>query len=196
MAELVKAGKVRYLGLSEVSADILRRAHAVHPITALQSEYSLMTRTVEQNEVLATCRELGIGFVPYSPLCRGLLTASHHAGQQFAEDDVRHGMPRFQGENLQQNLKLVAAFKDFAIAKGCTPAQLCLAWVLAQDDNIVPIPGTKREKYLRDNIGAVAVDLSEADLAELNKLLQSHGVHGERYSPALMKAFHFTTSTL
>src|SRR6266853_6013121 len=147
MAELVRAGKVRYLGLSEAGADTIQRAHAVHPITALQSEYSLWTRDPE-DKVLDACRELCIGFVPYSPLGRGFLTGQIKSYEDLAPDDSRRNGPRFQGENFQKNLELVKRIKEIAAEKGCTPAQLALAWVLAQGEDIVPIPGTKRRKYL------------------------------------------------
>src|SRR3954447_2331523 len=167
MAELVRSGKVRYLGLSEAGADTIRRAHAVHPITAVQSEYSLWTRDPE-DEVLQTCRELGIGFVPYSPLGRGFLTGQIKRSEDLAEDDYRRHSPRFQGENFQRNLDLVQRVGEIAREKHCTPAQLALAWVLAQGEDIVPIPGTKRRKYLQENIGALDVYLTTADLARIN----------------------------
>src|SRR6266404_9640216 len=159
MAQLIGEGKVRYLGLSEVGADTIRRAHAVHPITALQSEYSLWTRDPE-DEVLGACRELGIGFVPYSPLGRGFLTGKIKCFDDLPADDYRRTAPRFQGENLQRNLKLVQRVTEIARDKGCTPAQLALAWVLAQGQDVVPIPGTKRRKYLEENVGALEVMLT------------------------------------
>jgi aryl-alcohol dehydrogenase-like predicted oxidoreductase len=180
MADLVGKGKVRFLGLSEAGAETIRRAHAVHPITALQSEYSLWTRDPEA-DVLAACRELGIGFVPYSPLGRGFLTGKIKKREDLPEDDYRHTTPRFQGENFQRNLNLVERVGEIAREKRCTPAQLALAWVLAQGDDIVPIPGTKRRKYLQENIGALNVDLTSADLARIEEVAPKHAVAGERY---------------
>jgi len=185
MADLVKAGKVRYLGLSEVSADTLERASRVHPIAALQSEYSLWTRDPEDG-VLDACRRLGIGFVAYSPLGRGFLTGAIRTPDDFAADDYRRTNPRFQGENFAKNLALVDTVGALAKDKNCTPAQLALAWVLAQGDDIVPIPGTKRRKYLEENIGALAVVLSAADLARIEKTFPRDSVRGERYLPAMM----------
>jgi aryl-alcohol dehydrogenase-like predicted oxidoreductase len=180
MAELVKAGKVRYLGLSEASAETLRRAVKVHPITALQSEYSLWTRDPE-NGILATCRELGIGFVAYSPLGRGFLTGQFQKFEDFAADDFRRHSPRFQGENFQKNLDLVRRVEEIAREKGCKPSQLALAWVLAQGNDIVPIPGTKRRKYLEENIGAVEVKLSKDDLRRIEEVFPADSAAGERY---------------
>lgn len=179
MAELVTAGKVRQLGLSEASVTTIRRAHAVHPITALQTEYSLFTRDVE-DEILPVLRELGIGLVPYSPLGRGILTGALTVG---AEQDSRASayFPRLNGENLDANLRLVAAVAAIAEAKGCTPGQLALAWVLAQGDDIVPIPGTKRVAYLEQNVGAVAVELSAEDLQALADAVPRDAVKGARY---------------
>ena len=185
MAELVTTGKVKYLGLSEAAPATIRRAHAVHPITALQTEYSLWSRDVEA-EILATCRELGIGFVPYSPLGRGFLTGQFKAPDDFDEGDSRRNHPRFQGEAFQKNLDLVAAIGMMASDKGCTPAQLALAWVLAQDEDIVPIPGTKRRKYLEDNLGALDVELTDADLARINQVLPPGAAQGTRYPQASM----------
>jgi aryl-alcohol dehydrogenase-like predicted oxidoreductase len=185
MAELVKTGKVRYLGLSEAGADTIRRAHAVHPITALQSEYSLWTRDPE-NEVLQTCRELGIGFVPYSPLGRGFLTGQIKRFEDLAEDDYRRHSPRFEGENFQRNLDLVQRVGEIAREKHCTAAQLALAWVLAQGEDIVPIPGTKRRKYLQENVGALDVYLTTADLARINEVAPKDAFAGERYPAAAM----------
>jgi aryl-alcohol dehydrogenase-like predicted oxidoreductase len=180
MKQLVEAGKVRYLGLSEVSADTLRRAHAVHPITALQSEYSLWTRDPEDG-VLDVCRELGIGFVPYSPLGRGFLSGELTNPEAFASDDFRRIQPRFQGENFRRNLTLVDAVKRMAAARGMTAAQLALAWVLAHGEDIVPIPGTKRVKYLEQNVAAVDTRLTPADLSALDAAFPRHAVAGERY---------------
>lgn len=187
MAELVKAGKVRYLGLSEAGVQTIRRAHGVHPITALQTEYSLWTRDME-DEVLPTLRELGIGFVAYSPLGRGFLTGQLKSPDDFAADDYRRNSPRFQGENFQKNLDLVERIKAIATRKGITPGQLALAWVLAQGDDIVPIPGTKRRKYLEENIAASAVSISHEELAEIAAALPRNAASGERY-PAQMMAF-------
>jgi aryl-alcohol dehydrogenase-like predicted oxidoreductase len=180
MAELVRKGKVRYLGLSEAGAETIRRAHAVHPITALQSEYSLWTRDPEK-EVLGVCRELGIGFVPYSPLGRGFLTGQIKRFEDLPQDDYRRTSPRFQGENFERNLALVKRVEEIAREKKCTPAQLALAWVLAQGDDIVPIPGTKRRKYLQENVGALDVTLTAKDLARINEVAPHEAVAGARY---------------
>ena len=182
MAELVRAGKVRYLGLSEANPDEIRRAHAVHPITALQTEYSLWTRDPEV-EVLPVTRELGIAFVAYSPLGRGFLTGAITSPDDFEEGDFRRHNPRFMGENFQHNLRLVDAVRELATEKGCTPAQLALAWLLAQGEDIVPIPGTKRVKYLDDNLGALDVSLSEGELAQLAEIAPVGFAAGERYAP-------------
>jgi len=187
MAELVAAGKVRTLGLSEAGSETLRRAQAVHPIAALQSEYSLWSRDVETNGVLATCRELGIGFVPYSPLGRGFLTGTIEKVSDLVEGDGRRkNYPRFGEEALKENLKLAAAVKEIAVRKGCTPAQLAIAWVLAQGEDMVPIPGTKRVKYLEDNLGALEVKLTAEDDAEIRAMLEANPVAGERYLPKMM----------
>lgn len=186
MAELVRQGKVRFLGLSEASAENIRRAHAVHPITALQSEYSLWTRDPE-DEVLGVCRELGIGFVPYSPLGRGFLTGKIQKPEDLAADDFRKTTPRFQGENFQRNLDLVKRIEEIAHQKRCTPAQLALAWVLAQGDDIVPIPGTKRRKYLQENVGALDVGLTGQDLIRIDTLAPKDAFAGSRYPEAMMK---------
>jgi aryl-alcohol dehydrogenase-like predicted oxidoreductase len=178
MADLVRQGKVRYLGLSEASAKTVRRAHAVHPISALQSEYSLWTRDYE-DEVIPTLRELGVGFVPFSPLGRGLLSG---ALSELPADDMRKKIsPRFEGDNLDQNLKVVARLKEIAQEKGITPSQLALAWVLAQGDDIVPIPGTKRRKYLEENIAAADVKLSKSDLARIEDAAPKGFAAGGRY---------------
>jgi len=184
MAELVQQGKVRYLGLSEAGPQTLRRACEVHPIAALQTEYSLWSRDPEA-EILATCRELGIGFVAYSPLGRGFLTGQIKRFEDLATDDWRRFAPWFQGENFEKNLELVTHLEELANDKDCTPAQLALAWVLAQGEDIVPIPGTKRVQYLEDNIAAADVKLTERELAELNTELS--GVTGTRYPEAMMK---------
>jgi aryl-alcohol dehydrogenase-like predicted oxidoreductase len=188
MAELVHAGKVRHLGLSECGAATLRRAHAVHPITAVQTEYSLWSRDPETSGILATCRELGVGFVPYSPLGRGFLTGQIQRFEDLAPDDYRRLSPRFQGENFQRNLDVVARVQALATRKGCTPAQLALAWVLAQGDDIAPIPGTKRRTYLQENLGALAVALSDDERAELNAAFPAGLAAGDRYPTAMMAA--------
>jgi aryl-alcohol dehydrogenase-like predicted oxidoreductase len=180
MAELVRAGKVRYLGLSEASAATLRRAHAVHPITALQSEYSLFTRDHEAGP-LAACRELGIGFVAYSPLGRGLLTGRFRSPADLTPDDWRHQSSRFQAGNIEANVELARPVFEMAEAKGCTPPQLALAWVLAKGDDVVPIPGTKRQAYLEQNLAALDVRLSAADVARLDALFPPGAARGERY---------------
>lgn len=186
MAELVKAGKVRYLGLSEAGAETLRRAYAVHPISALQSEYSLWSRDIEDG-ILPAARELGIGLVAYSPLGRGFLTGQIRSFEDLAADDYRRTSPRFQGENFQKNLDLVAAIEAIAREKGCVAPQLALAWVMAQGDDVVPIPGTKRRKYLEENVGALQVILTAEDLARIEEIAP-HGVAaGTRYPEAGMK---------
>jgi aryl-alcohol dehydrogenase-like predicted oxidoreductase len=186
MAELVQQGKIRYLGLSEAGADTIRRAHAVHPITALQSEYSLWTREPEK-EILPLCRELGIGFVPYSPLGRGFLTGKIQKVDDLAENDYRRTVPRFQGDNFQRNLDLLKRVEEIAREKHCTPAQLALAWVLAQGNDVVPIPGTKRRKYLQENVGAVEVMLTSEDLERIDELTPKDAFAGSRYPEAMMK---------
>ena len=189
MAELVNAGKVRYLGLSEAAPNTVRRAHAVHPITALQTEYSLWTRDPE-DELLATVRELGIGFVPYSPLGRGFLTGQFRSAADIAEGDYRRSAPRFQGANFVANLAHVDAVAAVARDKGCTTAQVALAWVLAQGDDIVPIPGTKRRWYLEENLGALDVALSSEDLGRLDRAVPPGAAAGTRYPAAQMAAVH------
>jgi len=187
MAELVRDGKVRTLGLSEAGPETLRRAAKVHSIAALQSEYSLWTRDVESNGVLATCRELGITFVPYSPLGRGFLTGAIQKLDDLDPSDWRRtNYPRFQQEALETNLKLAAAVKELASERGITPAQLALAWVLAQGDDMVPIPGTKRVRYLEDNMGALNVKLTDADLHKISAKLAEFQIAGERYTPEMM----------
>jgi aryl-alcohol dehydrogenase-like predicted oxidoreductase len=183
MKELVDAGKVRYLGLSEAAPDTLRRACSVHPISALQTEYSLWSREPEA-EILPACRELGVGFVAYSPLGRGFLTGAIRSPEDFEEDDYRRRTPRFQGENFQKNLDLVAKIEDLARAKGCTPAQLALAWVLVQGEDIVPIPGTKKVHRLEENVGALEVRLTEEELREIDETLPPAA--GTRYPEAMM----------
>jgi len=186
LKELVAAGKIRSIGLSEAHADTIRRANAVHPISALQSEYSLWTRDVETNGVLATCRELGIAFVPYSPLGRGFLTGAIQKPSDLDPSDWRLTNPRFAQEVFANNLKLVETVKELAAKKNCTPAQFALAWVLAQGNDMVPIPGTKRLKYLEDNMGALAVQLTEADLKETDETFSRLKVAGDRYTPEMM----------
>jgi aryl-alcohol dehydrogenase-like predicted oxidoreductase len=186
MSELVREGKVRFLGLSEASADTIRRAHSVHPITALQSEYSLWTRDPEE-EVLGACRELGIAFVPYSPLGRGFLTGKILNPDDVPEDDYRRTTPRFQGENFERNRDIVKRLEEIAREKRCTPAQLALAWVLAQGEDIVPIPGTKRRKYLQENIGALSVDLTSEDLRRIDEVAPRDAFAGSRYPEAMMR---------
>jgi len=185
MAELVAAGKVRFLGLSEASPRTLRRAHAVHPISALQSEWSLWQREVEA-EILPTCRELGVGFVAYSPLGRSFLTGKAERAEDYQKGDSRQAHPRFQGANFDANMKLVDSVKELAAGKDCTPGQLAIAWLLHRGDDVVPIPGTKRRAYLRENLAAAEVTLSDADLAWLDERLPVGAVAGERYHPALM----------
>ena len=186
MAELVRAGKVRYLGLSEVAPQTLERAHRVHPITALQSEYSLWTRDPEDG-VLETCRRLGVGFVPYCPLGRGFLTGHIRSPQDFAPDDYRRESPRFQGENFARNLALVGKVQSLAREKGCTAAQLALAWVLAQGKDIVPIPGTRRVSNLEENLGALELRVSPEELAAIEAVFPVSAVAGARYAENMMQ---------
>jgi aryl-alcohol dehydrogenase-like predicted oxidoreductase len=181
MSRLVEEGKVRYLGLSEASPETLRRACAVHPIEALQTEYSLWSRDPE-DDVLTACRELAVGFVAYSPLGRGFLTGQIKRFEDLAEDDYRRSAPRFQGENFQKNLDLVTRIEELAAEKKCTPAQLALAWVMAQGDHIVPIPGTKRRKYLEENVGALDVELTEEDLRRIDEVAPKGATAGQRYA--------------
>ncbi|WP_151088260.1 aldo/keto reductase [Hymenobacter baengnokdamensis] len=185
MSRLVEEGKVRFLGLSEAGADTIRRAHATHPISALQTEYSLWSRDVEQ-EILPTLRELHIGLVPYSPLGRGFLTGEIQRFEDFAPDDYRRHSPRFQGENFAKNLRLVSHLRELAQQKGVTASQLALAWVLAQGDDLAPIPGTKRVKYLEENVGALTVTLSPDELRHLDELLPPGAAAGTRYPEAMM----------
>jgi len=184
MAELVRAGKVRHLGLSEAGPDTLRRAMAVHPITALQSEYSLWSRDVEEDGVLATCRELGIGFVAYSPLGRGFLTGQIKRFEDLAEDDWRRHAPRFQGDNFAKNLALVARIEAIAVAKGVTPSQLALAWVLAQGNDVLPIFGTKRRKYLAENLEALELTLTPEERRRIDAVAPKGAAAGDRYPAA------------
>jgi len=185
LAELVQAGKVLHLGLSEAAPETIRRAHAVHPITALQTEYSVFAREPEA-EILPTCRELGIGFVSYSPLGRGFLSGRFASPDELAEDDFRRTQPRFQGENLEANRRIVAKLREIAEEKGITPAQLALAWVLARGEDIVPIPGTKRRKYLEENAAAADIELTDEDLSRINEELPE--ASGDRYEEAGMAA--------
>jgi aryl-alcohol dehydrogenase-like predicted oxidoreductase len=189
MAELVREGKVRFLGLSEAAPATVRRAQAVHPIAALQTEYSLWSRDAEE-EVLPTVRDLGIGYVAYSPLGRGFLTGQFKRPEDFDENDYRRNHPRFTGGNFQKNLDLVAAVEEMARDKGCTPAQLALAWVLARGEDIVPIPGTRRRSRLDENIAALDVELSAGDLARLDALLPPGAAAGDRYQPSGMAAIN------
>ncbi|MDD1148059.1 aldo/keto reductase [Pseudomonas sp. TNT2022 ID357] len=186
MAELVQAGKVRYLGLSEASASTLERAHKVHPISALQSEYSLWSRDQEDNGCLAACQRLGIAFVPYSPLGRGFLTGALKSPDDFAADDFRRSNPRFQGENFQRNLQLVKQVQQLAADKQVSAGQLALAWVLAQGDYLIPIPGTKQRRYLEENVSALQIRLSAAELASLEGIFSPQATSGPRYTEEVM----------
>lgn len=186
LSDLVREGKIRYIGMSEISAATLERAHNVHPISALQSEYSLWSREVEAS-ILPACARLGVAFVPYSPLGRGFLTGAIRSPDDFAEDDFRKGNPRFQGENFVKNLQLVDKVEEIAKNKGVKPSQLALAWVLAQGENIVPIPGTKRRTYLEENIAALDVILNEAELAAIEAAFPLNAAAGGRYTPAVMQ---------
>jgi len=185
MARLAEEGKVRHLGLSEAAGETIRRAHSVHPIAALQTEYSLWSRDPEDG-LLAICRELGIGFVAYSPLGRGFLTGQIKKFDDLAEDDYRRNNPRFQGENFDRNLELVRSIEEIAAAKGCLPAQLALAWVLAQGEDVVPIPGTKRRQYLEENVGALGVEITAAELRRIDEVAPKGAAAGTRYPEAHM----------
>ncbi len=187
MARLVKEGKVRYIGLSEAGPETIRRAAKIHKITALQTEYSLWSRDVEM-EILAVCRELGIGFVPYSPLGRGFLTGRFRRDEDFNEGDFRRNHPRFQGENLKNNLDLLSKLEDLSKVKGCTKAQIALAWVLGQGEDLVPIPGTKRRVYLEENVKAMEITLTGEEMAQLSKAMPPGVASGQRYAPQAMKA--------
>ncbi|MEV4600128.1 aldo/keto reductase [Amycolatopsis sp. NPDC049253] len=187
LAELVAAGKIRYAGISEANADTIRRAHAVHPVTALQSEWSLWTRGIE-DDILATCRELGIGVVPFSPLGRGFLTGAVTSMKDLPEDDMRRGMPRFADGNFEKNMAIVDALRALAEKKGVTAGQLALAWVQAQGEDVVPIPGTKRRKYLEENVAAAQLELSEEDLAAIEQAAPADAVAGARYPERLARA--------
>ena len=185
LAELVEAGKVRYLGISEAAPETVRRAHAVHPVTAGQYEWSLFSRDLE-DELVPTLRELGIGVVAYSPLGRGFLSGRITSPDDFGEDDFRRNHPRFTGENFARNLELVERVRDLAEGKGATPSQLAIAWVLAQGDDVVPIPGTKRRRYLEENLGALEVELTPADLAAIEEVTPRGSVAGDRYNAQMM----------
>ncbi|HEY2060662.1 aldo/keto reductase [Amycolatopsis sp. NBC_01480] len=187
LAELVQAGKIRYAGISEAGAETIRRAHAVHPVTALQSEWSLWTRGIE-DEILGTCRELGIGVVPFSPLGRGFLTGQVTSLKDLPEDDMRRGLPRFSEENFDRNMAIVEALRALAAEKGVTAGQLALAWVQAQGDDVVPIPGTKRRKYLEENVAAAGLALSEEDIAAIEKAAPKTAFAGARYPERLARA--------
>ena len=189
MSKLVKEGKVRYIGLSEAGSATIRRAQAVHPISAIQSEYSLWTRDPE-TEILSTCRDLGIGFVAYSPLGRGFLTGKIRTTESLAPDDFRRNSPRFQQENIQHNLELLKRVESIARKKGCTAPQLAIAWLLAQGEDIVPIPGTKRRKYLEDNVAAVELSLTKDELAEINLAAPPGAASGSRYPLAAMPSLN------
>ncbi len=186
MSDLIQQGKVRYIGLSETKAQTLRKAHLVYPIAALQSEYSLWTRDPE-DEILDTCSELGIAFIPFSPLGRGFLTGQIKQIDDLPPDDNRRKFPRFQGENFSKNMKLVELVHSIAREKSCTPGQLALAWVLAQGNHIIPIPGTKRRKYLEENIGSLDVKLCPSDLERIEEAFPRGAVHGDRYPDNLMR---------
>lgn len=188
MAELVRQGKVRNLGLSEAAPGTIRRAHAIHPIAAVQSEYSLWTRDPEENGVLAVCRDLGIGFVPFSPLGRGFFAGRIRSAADFTENDFRRTSPRFQGGNLEKNLRLYEEFEGIAREKGCTPAQLALAWVLSRGRDIVPIPGTKRRERLAENLAALSIALSPTESAQIEAAIPPASVSGLRYSAEMMKS--------
>jgi aryl-alcohol dehydrogenase-like predicted oxidoreductase len=189
MADLIREGTVRYLGLSEASRETISRAHREHPITALQTEYSLWTRDPE-DEVLPRCRELGIGFVAYSPLGRGFLTGRFRTFEDLPEGDYRRNSPRFQGENFQRNLDLVEQVEEIAQRKQCRPAQLALAWLLAQGEDIVPIPGTKQRRYLEENVGALGVELTPADLEAIEEVAPKGVAAGDRYHEAGMRTIN------
>jgi aryl-alcohol dehydrogenase-like predicted oxidoreductase len=187
MSRLIEEGKIRHIGLSEAASDSIRKASAVHPITALQSEYSLWTRDIEDNDVLATCRELGIGLVPYSPLGRGFLSGELKRFEDLPENDFRRTNPRFQGENFDKNLKLVEKLEDIAREKGVTASQIALAWVISRGEDIVPIPGTKRRKYLEQNASAVDITLTSDELRQIEEIFPPFAAAGQRYQEAALK---------
>lgn len=192
LKELLDGGKIRHVGLSEVDAETIVRANAVFPLTAIQVEYSLWSRGIEGNNVLKTCKQLGIGIVAYSPLGRGFLTGAIKKTSELAQDDFRRILPRFSNENIQSNLTLVTLIEKMAEKKGCTPAQLALAWVLAQSDSIIPIPGTKKIERLKENMDALRVPLDSSELAQLNQISNDHAPKGERYTQAAMKAYNLS----
>jgi aryl-alcohol dehydrogenase-like predicted oxidoreductase len=185
MADLVREGKVRFLGLSEAGADTIRRAHAVHPVSALQSEYSLWERNLEQ-EIIPLLRELGIGLVPFSPLGRGFLTGTAKRAEEYPEGDYRRGDPRFQGENFDANVRAAGVVRELAAKRGATPGQVALAWLLHKGSDIVPIPGTKRRRYLEENVAAADLKLSADEIAELDAALPPEVVAGPRYNDRMM----------
>ncbi|MBX2839771.1 MAG: aldo/keto reductase [Gammaproteobacteria bacterium] len=189
LSKLVAEGKVKHIGLCEVSASTLRRAHAVHPVSAVQTEYSLWTRDVEE-DILPTCKELGVGFVPYSPLGRGFLTGTYNQSTTFADDDFRANLPRFSDENIATNLAIVDCIRGFATAKQCTPAQLSLAWLLTRGEHVVPIPGTRRIPYLEENTASVDVSFTETELNQLDTAMDELTVAGERYTEEGMKGLN------
>lgn len=190
MARLIEEGKVRHIGLSEASASTLRAASAIHPITAVQSEYSLWTRDVETNGVIEACRELGIGFVAYSPLGRGFLSGEIKRFEDLAEDDYRRHSPRFQGDNFEKNIALVSKLEELAREHGATASQMALAWIVSRQNDIVPIPGTKRRKYLETNVAALDIELSPAELDEIEDIFPVGAASGLRYPEAMMKSVH------
>lgn len=190
LSQLVSEGKIKHIGLSEASPETIRRAHAVHPITAVQTEYSLWTRNPELNGVLDVCRELNIAFIPYSPIGRGFLSGQIKSLTFFKEADARPTLPRFSTSNFDKNLPLVALVEKFAEQKKCTPSQLALAWLLAKGENIVPIPGTTKINHLKENVASIDVILTPEEVEQLNKIANSDSVHGDRYSPASMKAYN------
>jgi aryl-alcohol dehydrogenase-like predicted oxidoreductase len=190
MAKLITEGKVRYIGLSEAPEETVKRAHAVHPLTAIQTEYSLWTRDAE-NDVLPLCKELGIGFVPYSPLGRGFLSGKIRTNSEFKEGDFRKNLPRFIGDNFALNLRIVDVVEELARKKGCAPAQLALAWVLAQSQIIVPIPGSRSVGHLKENVGAIEIELTSAEIQQLNALIPQGMAKGDRYGEQSMKAYRF-----
>lgn len=192
LADLVKEGKIRYIGLSEADAETIRRAHAIHPVTAIQTEYSLWSRGPE-TDIIPLCKELNIGFVPYSPLGRGFLTGKIKAINSLDQNDFRRNLPRFQNGNFESNLQIVKCIESMAKDKNCTPAQLALAWVVARGNHLVPIPGTKRIKYLEENVFALDVQLSHSDIENLNIISPINVAQGERYTISAMKAFNFNS---
>jgi len=198
MAEFVKQGKVKHLGISECSAETLRRCHKIHPISAVQVEYSPIAVDIESSQIglLKTCRELGVATVAYSPLCRGMLTGAYKSPDAFGKGDFRSMMPRFSSENFHNNLKLVDNLKDIATKKGCTPGQLTLAWLLAQGDDIIPIPGTKKIKYLEENLGALKIKISDAEDKEIRQAIEATEVKGQRYPKAMVNHLYADTPPL